>query len=151
MRLAWTLLALVSLAAHPAWADKKLDQAVAKAEAQLAKGKDAEAVKILQKAVAQAPRDAEAAARADDALDAPGPARRGHRGPAPPRASGRGALRPPCAARILTLQSALALRAGLGERRARLRGGGRRRFGRRGAASPPSPARRRGWASRRLA
>ena len=35
MRVAWTLLALVSLAARPAWADKKLDQAVAKAEAQL--------------------------------------------------------------------------------------------------------------------
>ncbi len=59
MRLAWTLLALVSLAALPAWADKRLDQAVAKAEAQLAKGKEAEAVKILQKAVAQAPRDPE--------------------------------------------------------------------------------------------
>ena len=38
MRLAWTLLALVALAASPAWADKKLDQAVAKADAQLAKG-----------------------------------------------------------------------------------------------------------------
>ena len=36
MRLVSTLLALVSLAALPAWADKKLDQAVAKAEAQLA-------------------------------------------------------------------------------------------------------------------
>ena len=39
----------------PARADKKLDEAVAKAEAQLAKGKEDEAVKILQKAAAQAP------------------------------------------------------------------------------------------------
>jgi len=59
MRLAWTLLALVSLAARPAEADKRLDQAVAKSEAQLAKGKEDEAVKILQKAVSQAPRDPE--------------------------------------------------------------------------------------------
>ena len=42
------------------WADKKLDEAVAKAEAQLVKGKEDEAVKILQKAVSQAPRDPEA-------------------------------------------------------------------------------------------
>jgi len=40
-------------------ADKKLDDAVAKAEAQLAKGKEDEAVKILQKAASQAPRDPE--------------------------------------------------------------------------------------------
>jgi len=42
-----------------AGADKKLDDAIARAEAQLAKGKEDEAVKILQKAAAQAPRDAE--------------------------------------------------------------------------------------------
>jgi len=42
-----------------AYTDKKLDDAVAKAEAQLAKGKEDEAVKILQKAVSQAPRDPE--------------------------------------------------------------------------------------------
>ena len=42
-----------------AWADKKLDDAVKKSEAQLAKGKQAEAVKILQKAASQAPRDPE--------------------------------------------------------------------------------------------
>ena len=111
MRLAWTVLALVSFAARPAWADKKLDQAVAKAEAQLAKGKDAEAVKILQKAVAQAPRDAEAPlalmklytrlGRRDEATAALATA--GERaGSAPP------AVR----ARIRTLQSALALREG---------------------------------------
>ncbi|HET6898769.1 MAG TPA: tetratricopeptide repeat protein, partial [Vicinamibacteria bacterium] len=45
--------------AAPARADKKLDEAVTKAEAQLAKGKDDEAVKILQKAAAQAPKDPE--------------------------------------------------------------------------------------------
>lgn len=45
--------------ALPARADKRLDEAVAKAEAQLAKGKEAEAVKILQKAAAQAPGDPE--------------------------------------------------------------------------------------------
>ncbi len=59
MKLASTLLALVAVAASPAWADKKLDEAVAKAEAQLAKGKDAEAVKILEKEVARAKGDPE--------------------------------------------------------------------------------------------
>lgn len=41
-------------------ADKKLDDAVAKAETQLARGKEDEAVRILQKAASQAPRDPEA-------------------------------------------------------------------------------------------
>ena len=48
-----TAFALAFLAAAPALADKKRDEAVAKAEAQLAKGKDDEAVKILQKAAAR--------------------------------------------------------------------------------------------------
>jgi len=56
----WPALALASLLAGPAWADKKLDEAVAKAEAQLAKGKEDEAVKLLEKAASQAPRDPEA-------------------------------------------------------------------------------------------
>jgi Flp pilus assembly protein TadD len=60
MRLASTLLALSTLAAPPAWADKRLDDAVAKAEAQLAKEKEAEAIKILAKAVSKAPHDPEA-------------------------------------------------------------------------------------------
>ena len=59
MRLPSTLLALTVCAALPAWADKRLDDAVAKAEAQLAKGKPEEAVKVLQKAASQAPRDPE--------------------------------------------------------------------------------------------
>jgi tetratricopeptide (TPR) repeat protein len=50
---------VVAASAVPARADKKLDEAVAKAEAQLAKGKEDEAVKILQKAAAQAAKDPE--------------------------------------------------------------------------------------------
>ena len=60
MRLSLAVAALVVAGvAAPARADKKLDEAVTKAEAQLAKGKDDEAVKILQKAAAQAPKDPE--------------------------------------------------------------------------------------------
>ena len=111
MRLAWTLLALVALAARPAWADKKLDQAVAKAEAQLAKGKDAEAVKILQKAVAQAPRDAEAPLALMSLFTRLG--RRDEAAAALATAGERAASAPPAVrARVLSLQSALALREG---------------------------------------
>jgi len=53
-------LALLLAGTAPARADKKLDDAVAKAEEQLAKGKEDEAVKVLQKAASQAPRDPEA-------------------------------------------------------------------------------------------
>jgi tetratricopeptide (TPR) repeat protein len=61
MRLSGTVVALLILAsASPARADKKLDEALRKAEVQLAKGKEDEAVKILQKAASQAPRDPEA-------------------------------------------------------------------------------------------
>jgi tetratricopeptide (TPR) repeat protein len=60
MRLCLAVAALiVGGVAAPARADKKLDEAVTKAEAQLAKGKEDEAVKILQKAAAQAPQDPE--------------------------------------------------------------------------------------------
>src|SRR6266446_3836591 len=52
-------LALCVAVAGPARADKRLDEALAKAEAQLVKGKEDEAVKILQKAASQAPRDPE--------------------------------------------------------------------------------------------
>jgi superkiller protein 3 len=55
----WPVLALASLVAGPAWADKKLDETVAKAEAQLAKGKEDDALKLLEKAASQAPRDPE--------------------------------------------------------------------------------------------
>jgi tetratricopeptide (TPR) repeat protein len=52
-------LSAVVFAALPAWADKRLDEAVAKAETQLAKGKTDDAVKILQQAAGKAPRDPE--------------------------------------------------------------------------------------------
>jgi len=111
MRLVSTLLALVSLAALPAWADKKLDQAVAKAEAQLAKGKEAEAVKILQKAVAQAPRDPEAPLALMTLFTRLG--RRDEAAAALATAGERaGNASPAVRARVRTIQSAVALREG---------------------------------------
>ncbi len=115
MRLARTLaavaLALSLFAAAPARADKKLDEAVAKAEEQLAKGKEAEAVKTLQKAASQAPRDPEAPlalasllsrlGKLDDARVALGRAAELSPGATPP-------LR----ARVLTARSSLELRTG---------------------------------------
>ena len=56
MRLVSTLLVLALSAAPRAWADKRLDDAVRKADAQLARGKPAEAVRYLEKAQAAAPR-----------------------------------------------------------------------------------------------
>jgi tetratricopeptide (TPR) repeat protein len=55
-------LGIALLALTPAYlaGDQRLDEAVAKADAQLAKGKDAEAIKILRKAAGQAPADPEA-------------------------------------------------------------------------------------------
>jgi tetratricopeptide (TPR) repeat protein len=60
MRLLPLFLALAACAAAPARADKRLDEALAKAEAQLARGREDEAIRILQKAAAQAARDPEA-------------------------------------------------------------------------------------------
>jgi tetratricopeptide (TPR) repeat protein len=60
MRLLTVLTACVLCVATSAVADKRLDDAVAKAEAQLAKGKPDDAVKTLQKAAAKADRDPEA-------------------------------------------------------------------------------------------
>ncbi len=106
-----TAFALAFLAAAPAVADKKLDEAVAKAEAQLAKGKDDEAVKILQKAAAQASRDPEAPlalasllarlGRLDDARVAFGRA-----------GELSAAAAPPVRARVLATRSAFELRSG---------------------------------------
>jgi tetratricopeptide (TPR) repeat protein len=111
MRLAWTLLALVSLAARPAEADKRLDQAVAKADAQLARGKEDEAVKILQKAVAQAPRDPEPPLALASLLTRLG--RRDQAAAAVATAGERAGNAPPAVrARVRTIQSALALREG---------------------------------------
>jgi superkiller protein 3 len=54
------LVVLASLAGTSAYADKKLDDAVAKAEEQLQKGKPEEALKTLQKAASQAQSDPDA-------------------------------------------------------------------------------------------
>jgi tetratricopeptide (TPR) repeat protein len=111
MRLAWTLLALVLFTARPAWADKKLDQAVAKADAQLAKGKADEAVKILQKEVARAPRDPEPPLALMRLFTRLG--RRDEAAAALATAGERAGSAPPSVrARVRTLQSALALREG---------------------------------------
>ena len=59
MRIAATVVAL-ALCALPASADKKLDEAIRKAELALAKGKEADALKILQKEASRSPRDPEA-------------------------------------------------------------------------------------------
>ncbi len=55
MKLVFASVALLGFIASPARADKKLDDAIAKAEDQVAKGKPEEAVKTLQKAASQAP------------------------------------------------------------------------------------------------
>jgi tetratricopeptide (TPR) repeat protein len=91
--------------------DKRLDEALAKAEAQIVKGKDDEAVKILQKASSQLPRDPEAPlalalllqrlGRLDDARVAFGRA-----------AELSAAAAPAVKARVLSSRSAFALRAG---------------------------------------
>jgi len=104
-------LALLLTAVAPARADKKLDEAVAKAEEQLAKGKEDEAVKILQKAASQAPKDPEAPlalasllsrlGKLDDARVAFGRA-----------GELSGAAAPPVRARVAASRSAFELRAG---------------------------------------
>jgi len=111
MRLARTVLALVVLAAPLAWAEKRLDQAVTKADAQLAKGKADEAVKILQKEVARAPRDPEPPLALMKLFTRLG--RRDEAVAALATAGERAASAPPAVrARVRTLQSALALREG---------------------------------------
>jgi len=111
MRFVRMLPVLVLCTALPAGADKKLDDAVAKAERQLARGKPDEAVKILQKAAAQARRDPEAQlalgrlltrlGRLDDAGAAL--ARAGELAPAAP---------PAMRARVFTERSVFALHTG---------------------------------------
>jgi tetratricopeptide (TPR) repeat protein len=111
MRFVSTLLALILCAAPRVWADKRLDDAVKKAEAQLAKGKEAEAVKILQKAASQAPRDPEpplALARMYVGLG-----KLDEAGKALAKAGElAGAAPPPVRARVRASQSSFALRAG---------------------------------------
>ena len=55
MKVVFAWVAVLGLFASPALADKKLDDAVAKAEDQVAKGRPDEAVKTLQKAATQSP------------------------------------------------------------------------------------------------
>jgi protein O-GlcNAc transferase len=55
MKMSIAAITALALLASPAWADKKLDDAVAKAEDQAQKGKPDEGVKGLQKVVASAP------------------------------------------------------------------------------------------------
>jgi len=94
-------------------ADKRLDEALARAEAQLAKGKEDEAVKIVQKAVSQAPRDPEAPLALARML-----ARLGKLDEAGAALGKAGELSsaaaPSVRARVLCDRSAFALRAGTG-------------------------------------
>jgi superkiller protein 3 len=55
MKNTWAVILVWGLLASPAFADKRLDDAVAKAEDQLQKGKSEEALKTLQKAAQQDP------------------------------------------------------------------------------------------------
>jgi len=111
MRLAGLLPALVLVAALPAGADKRLDDAVAKAEQQLAQGKADEAIRILQKAAAQARRDPEPHLALARVLARLG--RLDEAGAALAQAGELAAAAPPAArARVLAERSAFALRAG---------------------------------------
>src|SRR6266581_3698746 len=124
MRLFALLPALASCVAValPAPADKRLDEALAKAEAQLAKGKEDEAVKILEKAASQAPRDPELPlalarmlARLGKLVEA---------GKALGAAGELASAAPPTVrARVLAERSAFALRAGSPRRSRRPRDG----------------------------
>ena len=112
MRLCLAVAALiVGGVAAPARADKKLDEAVTKAEAQLAKGKEDEAVKILQKAAAQAPKDPEPPLILAQVL-----ARLGKMDEAAASFAKAGELSasasPAVRARVLTARSSMALRTG---------------------------------------
>jgi superkiller protein 3 len=111
MRLIRMVPALVLCAALPAGADKRLDEAVAKAEQQLAQGKTDEAVKILQKAAAQARRDPEAQVALAGLLTRLG--RLDEAGAALGRAAELATAAPAAVrARVHATRSAFALRAG---------------------------------------
>jgi tetratricopeptide (TPR) repeat protein len=112
MRLFPIVVAVAALAVTPpAWADKKLDKAVAKAERQLAEGKEDDAVKTLTKAVSKARRDPEAPLVLARFLSRLG--RLDEAGAALAEAAERSTGGPPAVrARVLAAQSAFALRAG---------------------------------------
>jgi tetratricopeptide (TPR) repeat protein len=97
--------------ALPTWADKRLDDAVAKAERQLAEGKEDDAVKTLEKAASKAKRDAEAPLALASLLQRLG--RLEDAAAALAEAGERGASAPPAVrARVLAARSAFALRVG---------------------------------------
>jgi tetratricopeptide (TPR) repeat protein len=112
MRLFPIVVTLAALAvALPVRADKKLDKAVAKAERQLAEGKEDDAVKTLTKAVKKARRDPEAPLVLASFLSGLG--RLDDAGAALAEAAARSAGGPPAVrARVLATQSAFALRTG---------------------------------------
>src|SRR5512143_418821 len=105
------VVAALALGVAPAWADKRLDDAVAKAERQLAEGKEDGAVKTLQKVAAQASRDPEASLAVASLLSKLG--RLEDTGAALAEAGKRAKAAPPAVqARVLAARSAFALRAG---------------------------------------
>jgi tetratricopeptide (TPR) repeat protein len=108
---AFLLPTLVLCLTLPARADKRLDDAVAKAEAQLAKGKPDEAVKILRKAADKARRDPEPQLALARLLTRLG--RLEEAGTALARADELAAAAPPAVrARVLAERSTLVLRTG---------------------------------------
>jgi tetratricopeptide (TPR) repeat protein len=111
MRPVPVLLAITLSVTVPLRADKRTDDAVAKAEAQLAKGKEDEAVKILQKAAARADRDPEPHVALARLLSRLG--RLDEAGAALAAAGDLAAAAPPAVrARVFAARSAFALRAG---------------------------------------
>ncbi len=112
MRLLPVAVALVTLGVTlPAWADQRLDRAVAKAEHQLAEGKQDDAVKTLRKAVSKARRDPEAPLALASFLSRLG--RLDDAGAALEEALARSTGAPPAVrARVLAARSAFALRTG---------------------------------------
>jgi tetratricopeptide (TPR) repeat protein len=111
MRLLPVIAAVALGVALPAWANKRLDDAVAKAERQLAEGKEDDAVKTLEKAASKAKRDAEAPLALASLLERLG--RLEDAGAALAHASERAASAPPAVrARVLAARSAFALRTG---------------------------------------
>jgi tetratricopeptide (TPR) repeat protein len=111
MRFVPVVAALALGLALPAWADKRLDDAVAKAERQLAEGKEDDAVETLQKASSKARRDPEASLALARLLLRLG--RLEDAGAALAEAGERAASAPPALrARVLAARSTYALRAG---------------------------------------
>ncbi len=111
MRLLPVIAAAALGVALPAWADKRLDDAVAKAERQLTEGKEDDAVKTVEKAVSRAKKDAEAPLALARLLSRLG--RLEEAGAAVAEAGERATSAPPAArARVLAARSAFALRTG---------------------------------------